>query len=325
MALLCGFSASCSPLTHCRDTKSSVRSRWRRSKTRVARNRCLLPNVLSELDRDYSVTVLVPPSKPRTPNETSLLIIGRDRVKNSAFLITGDVPAGMLPQMLAQLPNHVDVLQAPHHGADPGLLQLISHTDPDYVVISANAISLSDELVAAQTVIVDAVGQVGERAGLVDSRVAGLSSEVERLVTASLRDTTTTQELATQLTAVNQEVEQVASAIDSIGAALAAQNLAGQLAVVQEAIVAAVDERARTLDGRTGRRIEQVETHVTEGVAQIAAAVAGLDPEAARDATSASWSRRHPRSAISRPPSSASGGRSVLSTSRPRWGVSPPS
>ena len=92
----------------------------------------------SELDRDYSVTVLVPPSKPRTPNETSLLIIGRDRVKNSAFLITGDVPAGMLPQMLAQLPNHVDVLQAPHHGADPGLLQLISHTDPDYVVISAS-------------------------------------------------------------------------------------------------------------------------------------------------------------------------------------------
>lgn len=95
-------------------------------------------DVLAQLDRDYDVTVLVPPSKPRTPNETSLLIIGHDRVKNRAFLITGDVPAGMLPQMLAQLPTHVDVLQAPHHGADPGLLQLISHTDPDYVVISAN-------------------------------------------------------------------------------------------------------------------------------------------------------------------------------------------
>jgi len=95
--------------------------------------------VIAEIERDYGVTVIVPPQKPKaSPNETSLVIVGYDHAADSAFLFTGDIPAGMIQQMLPRLPNHVSVLQAPHHGADPGLLALIARTKPDYVVISAN-------------------------------------------------------------------------------------------------------------------------------------------------------------------------------------------
>jgi beta-lactamase superfamily II metal-dependent hydrolase len=95
--------------------------------------------VIAEIEREYGVTVIVPPLKAKaSPNETSLVIVGYDRAAGSAFLFTGDIPAGMIPQMLSKLPNHVSVLQAPHHGADPGLMALIARTKPDYVVISAN-------------------------------------------------------------------------------------------------------------------------------------------------------------------------------------------
>lgn len=95
--------------------------------------------IIEEIEKTYSVTVLVPPSKPKArPNETSLVIVGYDRQQDSAFMFTGDLPASMIRQMLPKLPNHVDVLQAPHHGADPGLLALVAKTRPNYIVISAD-------------------------------------------------------------------------------------------------------------------------------------------------------------------------------------------
>ncbi|MGA7235922.1 MAG: MBL fold metallo-hydrolase [Bryobacteraceae bacterium] len=97
------------------------------------------PEIIAEIEREYGVTVIVPPRKAKaSPNETSLVIVGYDRAADSAFLFTGDIPAGMIRQILPKLPNHVNVLQAPHHGADPGLMDLIARTKPDYIVISAN-------------------------------------------------------------------------------------------------------------------------------------------------------------------------------------------
>ncbi len=96
------------------------------------------PGVIADIQSEFGITVLTPPSKPKSPNETSLVIVGHDREKDTAFLFTGDIPAGMIRQMAAKLPHHVNVLQAPHHGADEGLLDLIAQTNPDYIVISAN-------------------------------------------------------------------------------------------------------------------------------------------------------------------------------------------
>jgi len=97
------------------------------------------PEIIAEIEREYGVTVIVPPRKAKaSPNETSLVIVRYDRAGGSAFLFTGDIPAGMIRQMLPKLPNHVNVLQAPHHGSDPGLMDLIARTKPDYIVISAN-------------------------------------------------------------------------------------------------------------------------------------------------------------------------------------------
>jgi beta-lactamase superfamily II metal-dependent hydrolase len=95
-------------------------------------------DVVAAIEKEYAVTVLVPPSKPKTPNETSLVIVGYDRPHDTAFLFTGDLPVGMIREMLPNLPNHVNVLQAPHHGADRGLLDLVAKTNPDYIVISAD-------------------------------------------------------------------------------------------------------------------------------------------------------------------------------------------
>lgn len=96
------------------------------------------PEEIAKIEAEYAVTVLVPPSKPRAPNETSLVIVRHDRTNDTAFMFTGDIPAAMIQQMLPKLPKHVNVLQAPHHGADQGLLDLITRTNPDYIVISAD-------------------------------------------------------------------------------------------------------------------------------------------------------------------------------------------
>lgn len=112
---------------------------------------------------DVSIEVMHPP-----PNSSGTLAIGSGDNENSIviqltyrrhrILLTGDIEAGGLDELLAEMPVSCDVLQAPHHGSQRSRPADVVHwAKPSSVVISAGT---SFRIEQAEKVYGDAAASV---------------------------------------------------------------------------------------------------------------------------------------------------------------------
>ncbi|MDQ6891111.1 MAG: MBL fold metallo-hydrolase [Acidobacteriota bacterium] len=74
----------------------------------------------------------------RTTNDQSMVITARDTRTGEAFLITGDLTRRSWQELCAALPQNPVLLQAPHHGGDPVLLEMVQTLHPTKILIAAN-------------------------------------------------------------------------------------------------------------------------------------------------------------------------------------------
>ena len=76
--------------------------------------------------------------KAVTSNDTSLILTVSDPRNGTNYLLTGDMTQRSLAELQTTLPASVEILHAPHHGADRVLFKLLQLTKPRYVVVSAD-------------------------------------------------------------------------------------------------------------------------------------------------------------------------------------------
>ncbi|XHR27503.1 MAG: ComEC/Rec2 family competence protein [Chthoniobacteraceae bacterium] len=67
-----------------------------------------------------SLSVLWPRHGFSDPNENNNSVVLALTLKKITFLLTGDVNAGIAPQIVRQIPANTKVVQVPHHGAENG-------------------------------------------------------------------------------------------------------------------------------------------------------------------------------------------------------------